>query len=99
MKENRKEYPIYSGVIKYFPNAIWEVSRVSFLGNEKHNSGQPLHWNREKSSDEPDALMRHLTNHASGQTYDEDGVRHLARVAWRALAILEKELENEHNKD
>lgn len=93
--KQRKETPIYSGVISYFPLAIAEVSRVSFVGNEQHNKGQPLHWDRSKSKDELDALMRHLTDHARGEVYDTDGVRHLSKCAWRALAILEKELENE----
>ena len=92
---NRKEYPIYSGLIKYFPNAIKEIAHVSYKGNEQHNPGEPLHWAKEKSTDEPDALMRHLTDHASGVVYDTDGLRHLSKVAWRALALLERELEKE----
>lgn len=91
--QQRKETPIYSGVLKYFPNAIAEVAKISFVGNEQHNPGEPLHWDRNKSQDELDALMRHLTDHARGDAVDNDGCRHLAKVAWRALAMLEKELE------
>lgn len=86
----RKETPIYSGVIKYFPRAIAAVARLSYIGNEQHNPGTPLHWDREKSGDEHDALMRHLIE---AGTRDIDGVRHSTKVAWRALAALEKELE------
>lgn len=93
--EERKATPIYSGVIKYFPNALKEVSRVSQAGNDQHHKGEPLHWDRAKSTDELDALMRHLIDHASGEILDGDGQRHLAKVAWRALAMLQKELEND----
>jgi len=93
----RKNTPIYSGVVAYFPHALEEVARVSKTGNDQHNPGQPLHWDRSKSTDEPDALMRHLTDHAKGITHDTDGHRHLAKVAWRALALLQKEIENDTN--
>jgi hypothetical protein len=89
---NRKQIPIYSGVVKYFPNALAEIARVSLAGNKQHHDGTPLHWDKSKSSDEPDALMRHLTDHAKGIEFDDDGMRHLSKVAWRALALLEREL-------
>lgn len=88
----RKEHPVFSGVIKYFPDAIWEVAGVSFAGNEQHHPGQPLHWDKSKSTDEPDACLRHLMQ--SG-TRDTDGQRHSAKAAWRALANLQRELDNE----
>jgi hypothetical protein len=91
-KENRKQIPVYSGVINYFPDAIKEVAKCSYAGNEQHNPGTPLHWDRSKSGDELDALMRHLID---AGTIDTDGVRHSAKVAWRALANLQKEIENE----
>ena len=52
----RKRYPVYSGFVKYFPDAIAAVTRVSFDGNEKHHPGTPIHWDRSKSGDERDAL-------------------------------------------
>jgi hypothetical protein len=84
----RKERPVYSGVINYFPDAIMEVSHVSFVGNEQHNPGQPLHWAREKSSDQLDAAVRHITDH-SKSPLDTDGCYHLAKAAWRILAELQ----------
>jgi hypothetical protein len=87
---NRKEYPVYTGLIKYFPKALMEVANCSFKGQEQHNPNEPLAWDRSKSGDELDALSRHLIQ---AGTIDEDGVRHSAKVAWRALANLEKELE------
>ena len=91
----RKSVPIFSGCIKYFPDALAAVAELSKRGNDQHNPGQPLHWDRTKSRDELDALMRHLTDIASGIEYDEDGIRHAAKVAWRALAYLQKALECE----
>lgn len=90
--EERKATPIYSGVIKYFPLALAEVARVSKAGNDQHNPGQPLHWSRGKSGDHLDALTRHL---ADAGTIDTDGMRHSAKVAWRALANLQEEMERE----
>jgi hypothetical protein len=89
---NRKEYPLFSGVLRYFPDALLEVARCSKVGNDQHNPGQELHWAREKSTDDADALARHLLD--AGKL-DTDGVRHSAKVAWRALAVLQKEIEAE----
>lgn len=86
----RKQVPIYSGLVRYFPDALAEVAAVSYAGNQQHHPDQPLHWDRSKSSDELDALCRHLWE---AGTIDSDGVRHSAKVAWRALANLQKELE------
>ena len=90
----RKATPVFSGVLKYFPNALKEVSRTSQAGNDQHHKGQPLHWDRNKSSDELDALTRHLIDH-SIDPIDSDGLLHLSKVAWRALAALEKYLEGQ----
>lgn len=87
--QKRKMTPIYSGVVKYFPDALKEVARVSFIGNEQHNPGQPLHWAREKSTDQLDAAMRHITDYASGIKTDTDGAQHLGKAAWRILAQLQ----------
>ena len=89
--KQRKKTPIYTGVIKYFPDAIKEVAKCSMAGNDQHHKDKPLHWDRAKSGDELDALARHLID--AGKI-DADGVRHSAKVAWRALANLQKELEN-----
>lgn len=86
----RKGIPLYSGLIRYFPDALAAVARLSQVGNDQHNPGQPLHWDRSKSGDELDALTRHLFE---AGTVDTDGIRHSAKVAWRALANLQKELE------
>jgi len=87
--QKRKETPIYSGVLAYFPDALAEVSQASLAGNTQHLEGQPLHWDRSKSKDQLDALTRHLIDHAKGEEFDTDGVRHLAKVCWRGLAQLQ----------
>lgn len=88
----RKAAPVATGVVDYFPDALAEIARVSFVGNEQHNPGTRLHWDRAKSTDESDALMRHFLERG---TVDTDGMRHSAKMAWRALALLQKELEND----
>lgn len=89
-KSQRKAAPIMTGVIDYFPLAVAEVAKVSKIGNDQHNPGQPLHWARDKSNDHADCIVRHLTERG---TIDTDGQRHTAKVAWRALALLQEELE------
>lgn len=86
----RKGVPIATGCIDYFPDAIAAVAELSRIGNDQHNPGKPLFWDRTKSQDEADALMRHFLERG---TLDSDGVRHSTKVAWRALALLQKELE------
>jgi hypothetical protein len=90
MQSDRKKYPVFSGLIKYFPDALLEVSRCSLAGNQQHHPDKPLHWDRGKSNDHLDAMLRHAIQ--SGQI-DSDGVRHSAKVAWRALANLQLEIE------
>lgn len=88
----RKERPIFSGAIAYFPDALMEVARVSLAGSIQHHPGKPLHWEYAKSTDHKDAMTRHAID---AGTYDTDGQRHSAKAAWRALANLQTELEKE----
>ena len=89
---DRKALPIFSGVLDYFPNAIAAVAKLSKVGNDQHNPGEPLHWARGKSTDHADTIVRHLMERG---TVDGDGVRHSTKAAWRALALLQEELERE----
>lgn len=90
----RKKFPIATGVVDYFPDALAAVAEVSRAGNEQHNPGQELHWNRAKSQDFADTIMRHLIERG---TIDTDGLRHSAKLAWRALANLQIELEQAYD--
>lgn len=89
----RKQRPLWSGVLKYFPDALMEVAYCSFRGNEQHHPGEPLWWDKSKSTDEYEAMLRHLAK--AGTLDPSDGVRHSAKVAWRALAALQREIESE----
>ena len=91
--QERKKIPVYSGFVKYFPNAMKEVAVCSRIANEQHHPNSPLHWDMDKSTDELDAMMRHLIDHTS-EPIDDDGIRHLTKVAWRAMAMLERTLTN-----
>ena len=90
----RKEYPITTGCLDYFRDALLYISHVSYKGNQKHNPGEPLHWARGKSTDEPDALGRHLV---AREIVDDNGLLEAGEMAWRALALLQKLLETKHN--
>lgn len=93
--QDRKATPVFMGVLKYFPNALKEVAKCSKAGNDQHHPDKPLHWDMAKSKDELDALTRHLIDHGV-DPIDDDGVLHLAKVAWRALAALERHLTDKY---
>jgi len=91
----RKNYPMMSGVLNYFPAALAGVAKISKAGNDKHNPGQPLHHARGKSSDHGDCILRHLTDTQDllaakerGQLITSDQVlTEASQLAWRALAL------------
>lgn len=76
----RKQFPLATGCMDYFPNALLAVSHQSFIGNQQHHPDKPLHWDMSKSPDERDAGARH--------SVEQD----LVAKAWRALAELERAL-------
>lgn len=90
--EARNQIPLADGVLYYFPNALADVAKVSRIGNEQHNPGEPMHWSRGKSTDHANKIMRHLVD--AGKK-DSKGVRHSAYLAWRALALLQEEIERD----
>lgn len=76
-------------LLRAYPRAFAAVAQVSWYGNEKHNPGQPVHHAREKSTDHPDCIARHLVE-AGGF----DGpMRHTACRVWRWLVMLQLECE------
>ncbi len=83
--QERKRVPLYSGLLMYFPDACIAVARCSQDGNDQHHKDKPLHWDKSKSSDELDALMRHIL--------DGDW----EKVAWRALANCQRKIDNGYN--
>jgi hypothetical protein len=88
----RKEIPLVTGCIDYFPDALAAVAALSKVANNQHNPGEPLYWSREKSTDHADCIIRHLIERG---TIDDDKMRHSAKLAWRALALLQEEIEAE----
>jgi hypothetical protein len=91
--EARKAIPITTGCLDYFPLALAYVAKISYAGNKKHNPGQPLHWNRNKSTDHADCIGRHLVER--GTVDPEDKLLHDGKLAWRSLANLQEFLEAE----
>jgi len=92
--QDRKERPMARGLLDYFPDALAAIANVSHVGNEQHNPGEEMHWAREKSKDHPDCIIRHLVERG---TMDDDGLSHSAKMAWRALALLQIEIEQRGN--
>lgn len=90
--QQRKEMPMGTGLLDYFPDALAYVAGISYAGNKQHNPGQPLHHARGKSTDHADCIVRHFVGRG---TLDTDGKRHSGKLAWRALALLQEELERE----
>lgn len=89
----RKNLPIGTGVLDYFPRALAAIAAVSLAGNKQHfPEGTPLHWDKTKSTDHWNCIVRHGLERG---TIDKDGQPHSAKLAWRALALLEIELEAE----
>lgn len=91
----RKDYPMLSGLLKYFPAALAGASNTSKLGNDKHNPGQPLHHARGKSMDHGDCIIRHLTDTedllAAMKRGDKEVdtkmvLTEVNQLVWRALA-------------
>jgi hypothetical protein len=78
--QERKTYPILTGLLSYFPHACAAVAHHSFVSNEQHNPGEPMHWAPEKSIGDGNQIARHLME---GE---------LEACAWRALELLERKL-------
>lgn len=89
----RKTYPMFSGLVAYFPAALAAVSHHSFVGNEKHNPGQKLQHARGKSGDHEDCIVRHLVDAKEFPAGSPPRIEELTAEAWRSLALLQEELE------
>jgi hypothetical protein len=89
--KERKGIPIATGVLDYFPLTMAGIAKASLAGNKQHVPGEPLHWDRSKSSDDADAMIRHYIDRFE---IDADGVPECAKMAWRACAVSEKILED-----
>lgn len=92
--KERKDYPLFRGLLRYFPAALAGVARISKIGNDKHNPGEEMHHARGKSMDHADCIIRHLMDlgedFGQGVGRDENGVPQVFYVAWRALALAQE---------
>lgn len=86
--EERKRIPLATGLFDYFPDALVEVAKLSWEGNEKHNPGEPTHWAREKSTDHRDCLLRHFLD-AGPSGHSNYRIEHLRAIVWRGMAELQ----------
>ncbi len=87
----RKEFPLWRGLMRYAPAALAAIARVSKIGNDKHNPGEPMHHSRGKSNDHEDCIMRHLLDmeedFGKGRGRDENGLPQVDMLAWRAIML------------
>jgi hypothetical protein len=68
----RKDAPIYRGVLGYFPAALFEVAAHSLESDRKHNANNPTapNWARGKSADHEDCILRHLIDAGARRSAD-----------------------------
>ena len=92
---SRKALPIFTYLTEYFPDALLAEVGVAVAGNQQHNPGEPLHWAREKSTDQMNTAFRHMLDHKLGTVKDTDGQYHLAKAIWRLKAELQLTIERE----
>lgn len=86
--------PLTTALLDFFPDALAAVAIVSMVCADQHDAfdnGQPVHVrDNGPHNDHANSLLRHLM--ARGST-DHDGLLHTAKAAWRALALLQDEIE------
>lgn len=87
----RKEFPIESGVNRYFPAAIVCLAAWSKFNNNKHNPGEPLHHSRAKSGDHEECIARHNFDVADAVRREDELTELEEAVAahWRTGARLQ----------
>ncbi len=88
-QDKRKTYPLDRGLFRYFPDALAAVSNRSYEGAKQYGQDE-MHWDRTKSPDHGDSILRHFMD-----TLDRDEVDDYAALAWRALALLQVRLERD----
>jgi len=90
--QERKTYPVFTGLLNYFPHACAAVAHHSFVGNEQHNAGEPMHWAKEKSVGTGDQVVRHIMEGWKEFNLDKDATESFCAQAWRAFELLERYL-------
>jgi hypothetical protein len=89
--KTRKGIPVYRGFIKIFPDAVAAVAQLTAISTEKHNPGGDVGWQKDKSTDELDAQLRHMLDDAIAPcSRDDEGAMHAVKIAWRGMANLQR---------
>lgn len=92
----RKNFPLFRGLLRYFPAALAGVAKISKLGNDKHNPGEDMHHARGKSPDHGDCVIRHLVDtedllaaldRGDTKATHQDVLNEVSQMAWRVLAL------------
>lgn len=93
----RKNFPLWRGLWRYFPAALAGVAKHSKAGNDKHNPGEEMHHARGKSMDHEDCILRHLMDLGDMLALWDAGsavrpgvetvLTEVNALAWRALAL------------
>jgi hypothetical protein len=91
-QSEREAMKLFDGFMAFFPNAMAEVSKLSYAATAQHHPDKPMHWDRSKSLDHLNKIGRHMID--AGK-FDDKGQRHSAALAWRAMANLQEELERD----
>jgi len=92
--KERKNFPVHTGCLRYFPAALAGVAKTSKMGNDKHNPGEELHHARGKSMDHTDCIVRHLIDsddliaamNRGEEVNIEELLNEVNSMVWRALA-------------
>lgn len=92
--KERKNFPVHTGCLRYFPAALAGVAKTSKIGNDKHNPGEELHHARGKSMDHTDCIVRHLIDsddliaamNRGEEVNIEELLNEVNSMVWRALA-------------
>jgi hypothetical protein len=110
----RKNTPIFKMISRYFPRGLREVTKVCVANNARYSPDKApadIQWNRGKSPDQLGSAFRHMLEYeVDGLVFEETStevqaltgiskVYVLAEAAWRVLAALELEIENQEKKN
>lgn len=109
--DERKAFPLMTFLSAYFPDTIEALVALCVQGNKQHDitvpkdnpfyiDGDRIAWDRSKSTEELETLMRHLWDHTRAKRaddidklFDSDGVLHIVKTTWRAAAEAQKTIE------
>lgn len=107
--DERKGFPLLTFLTAYFPDVIEAAVRLCVQGNVQHDISKPaeqpfwlptdrIAWDRTKSTEELETLMRHLWDHTRakrgvGSLFDTDGHLHIVKAFWRAGTEAQRTIE------